>query len=332
MIGLENHEVERKVIAILKILSDSQHPLGGRVIAHRLGDLGIELGERAVRYHLKLLDEKGLTRPVGNRDGRTITPRGIEEVECSLVSDRVGSIAARIKFLAYRTSLDLEERTGEVLINTSLFSKEEFDHALEAMKDAFRFRLCVSDLVTVAPEGGRLGEVVVPEDRVGLATVSSVAISGALLKAGIPLDSKFAGILQTRRQKPPRFIELIEYSGCSLDPAEIFIASKLTKVGEAAYRGEGRIIASLHELPATCRPAVEAIVGRMERAGLGGLVLIGKMGEPMCEVPVALNKVGMIIQSGLNPVAAAVERGIDAVNHAMSGVIDCRSLRSFWEL
>ena len=27
MIGLENHEVERKVIAILKILSDSQEPL-----------------------------------------------------------------------------------------------------------------------------------------------------------------------------------------------------------------------------------------------------------------------------------------------------------------
>jgi repressor of nif and glnA expression len=65
MIGLDNNKVERKVIAILKVLSDSQEPLGSRVIAYRLRDFGIELGERAVRYHLKLLDERGLTSSVG---------------------------------------------------------------------------------------------------------------------------------------------------------------------------------------------------------------------------------------------------------------------------
>ncbi len=36
----------------------------------------------------------------------------------------------------------------------------------------------------------------------GLATVSSVAVSGALLKAGIPLDSKFGGVLQFRNHRP----------------------------------------------------------------------------------------------------------------------------------
>ncbi len=332
MIGLENHQVERKVIAILKVLSDSQEPLGGRVIARRLGDLGIELGERAVRYHLRLMDERGLTSSVGQRDGRLITQKGIEEVECALVSDRVGSIGARIELLAYQTSFDPEERTGKVPINTSLFPKEEFARAVQAMKNAFGFGLCVSDLVAVAPEGERLGEVVVPEGQVGLATVSSVAISGALLKAGIPLDSKFAGILQTRDQKPPRFIELIEYSGCSLDPAEIFVAGKMTKVAEAVYSGEGKIMASLHELPARCRPVVEEITEKLGKAGLGGVILIGKANEPVCEIPVGSSKVGMILQSGLNPVAAAVERGIEVVNRAMSGMIDYRSLKSFWDL
>lgn len=56
MIG-QAREVERKIIATLKVLSDSQQPLGGRVIARRLDELGIDLGERAVRYHLKLMDE-----------------------------------------------------------------------------------------------------------------------------------------------------------------------------------------------------------------------------------------------------------------------------------
>ncbi len=56
MIGQQTQEVERKIIAILKVLSDSPRPLGGRVLARHLGDLGIDLGERAVRYHLKLMD------------------------------------------------------------------------------------------------------------------------------------------------------------------------------------------------------------------------------------------------------------------------------------
>jgi repressor of nif and glnA expression len=67
MIGQEAPDVERKVVAILRVLSDSSEPLGGRVISRRLSDFGIELGERAVRYHLKLMDERGLTRPVGGR-------------------------------------------------------------------------------------------------------------------------------------------------------------------------------------------------------------------------------------------------------------------------
>ena len=45
MIGQENREVERKTIAILRVLNDCAEPLGGRVIARRLSDLGIDLGK-----------------------------------------------------------------------------------------------------------------------------------------------------------------------------------------------------------------------------------------------------------------------------------------------
>ncbi len=333
MIGQESREVERKLVAILRVLSDSPEPLGGRVIACRLGGLGIDLGERAVRYHLKLMDERGLTHAVGRRDGRSITQRGVEELKSALVvSDRVGSIAARIELLAYRTSLNLDSLADEVPINTSLFPKDEFAHALEAMKDAFGAGFCVTDLVAVAAEGERLGEVTVPQGKVGLATVSSIAISGALLKAGIPLDSKFGGILQVRGGRPLRFIELIEYAACSLDPSEVFIASKMTSVAEAASRGEGKILANFRQLPAPCRPLMETMVERLKGAGLEGLVMMGEMSEPICQVPAELNKVGMILQSGLNPVAAAMEAGIEVINHAMSGVIDYGELRSFWAL
>jgi hypothetical protein len=49
------------VIAILKVLDDSKEPLCARVIAQRLKSYGIELGERAVRYHLKIMDERSLS-------------------------------------------------------------------------------------------------------------------------------------------------------------------------------------------------------------------------------------------------------------------------------
>jgi repressor of nif and glnA expression len=40
----------------------------------------------------------------------------------------------------------------------------------------------------------------------------------------------------------------------------------------------------------------------------------------------------MILLGGLNPVAAAVESGIEVENRAMSGVIEYQDLIKFWEL
>ena len=331
MIGQERREVERKVVTILKILKDSPEPVGARVIAQRLKDYGVELGERAVRYHLKIMDERGLTEPV-RRDGRLITQAGVDELRNALVGDKVGFVISKIELLAFRTTFDWERRTGQVPINMSFFPRKRFEDALRAMKGPFKAGLSVSELVAVADEGERLGEVIVPRGKVGLATVCSIVINGALLKAGIPIDSRFGGILQLRNHKPLRFVELIEYSGSSLDPSEIFITSKMTSVGEAARRGEGKVLANFREMPALCRPLAETVISSLKDAGLGGLVMIGDTSEPVCEIPVGLNKVGVILLGGLNPVAAAVEAGIDAENAAMCGFLDYGALVSFWQL
>ena len=227
MVGFETQGVERKALSILKVLSDSQEPLGARVIARRLKDHGVELGERAVRYHLKLMDERGLTRTVG-RDGRLITESGVDELRSALVRDKVGFAISRIELLAFRTTFNWEKRTGSVPVNTSFFPKETFIHALQAMKPAFAAGLCVSDLVAVAQEGERLGEVTVPDGRVGLATVCSIVVNGSLLKGGVPTDSRFGGILQVREYQPLRFVELIHYTGSSLDPSEVFIRAGIS--------------------------------------------------------------------------------------------------------
>jgi len=326
VIGYERHEVERKVKTILKILSESPEPLGARVIAQRLQDYGVDLGERAVRYHLKIMDERGLTRLIG-RDGRLVTGPGIEELKSALVGDKVGFIISKIELLAIQTTFDWEKRRGQVPVNVSLFPKEQFNKALKAMRDAFEAGICVSDLVAVAHEGERLAGVTVPEGKIGFATVCSIIINGALLKAGIPMDSKFGGLLQIRNNKPFRFVELIEYAGSSLDPSEIFVTSRMTSVGEVASRGEGKVLANFREIPALCRPVAETVIHGLREAGLGGLLVMGDTSQSVGEVPVELNKIGIIILGGLNPVAAAVEAGIEVENHAMSAVMEYQDLK-----
>ena len=325
MIGHERHEVERKVITILKILSESPEPLGARVIAQRLHDYGVDLGERAVRYHLKIMDERGLTRLIG-RDGRLVTESGIEELKSALVSDKVGFVISKIELLAIQTTFDWEKRRGQVPVNISFFPKEQFTKALKAMRDAFEAGICVSDLVAVANEGERLAGVTVPEGKIGFATVCSIIINGALLKAGIPMDSKFGGLLQIRNNKPFRFVELIEYAGSSLDPSEIFVTSRMTSVGEVARGGEGKVLANFREIPALCRPVAEEVISGLREAGLGGLLVMGDTSQSVGEVPVELNKIGIIILGGLNPVAAAVEAGIEVENHAMSALVEYQDL------
>ena len=329
--GFETQDVERKVLTILKILSESQEALGARVIARHLKDYGLELGERAVRYHLKLMDERGLTQLVG-RDGRLITESGIEELKSALVRDKVGFATSRIELLAFRTDFDLAKRTGLVPVNVSSFPKEKFQEALQAMKPVFAAGLCVSNLVAVAQEDEMLGELIVPPGKVALATVCSIVVNGTLLKAGVPMDSRFGGILQIRNHKPLRFVELIHYAGTSVDPSEVFIRARMTSVVEAVKKGDGKILANFREIPALCRPVAEEVVAKLEEVGLGGLLLIGTTSEPVCEIPVELNRIGMILIGGLNPVAAAEEAGIEAENHAMSTLLDYKSLTKFQEL
>ncbi|RLC61560.1 MAG: hypothetical protein DRI01_08300, partial [Chloroflexi bacterium] len=263
---------------------------------------------------------------------RLITESGTEELNSALVGDKVGFAISKIELLAFRTDFDLDKRTGSVPINVSFFPKARFGKALKAMEPAFAAGLGVSRRVAVAQEGEMLGEILIPPDTVGLATVCSIVINGALLKAGVPMDSKFSGILQFRNSKPLRFVELIHYSGCSLDPSDVFIRAKMTSVSKVATQGEGRIMATYREIPAPCQPMVVQTISKLKEAGIAGILTMGGISEPVCEIPVELNRIGIILLNGLNPVAAAAEAGIEVENHGMNTVIEYKNLIDFQEV
>ncbi len=328
---LVGSDAESKLIAILKVLSESSEPLGSITIARRLERDGIFLSERAVRYHLRIADERGYTRP-GGRDGRMITPEGRQEVKEALAPQHLGFVHEKLELLAYQTTFDPEKRTGQLSINTSIIDKDRFKKAVSAMKDAFKAGLCVSELVATAPEGEKLGSVVVPEGKIGFATVCGASINGVFLKAGVPTEFSFGGVLEIKNSQPRRFVAIINYAGTSIDPSEQFIRAKMTSVGQAARTGNGKILAAFRTIPAPAREAVEERLTALREAGIGGVYALGSTSEPLCQIPVSMNRIGFIQLGGLNPVAAAVEAGVDIENIAESGLIDFQQLRSFWKL
>jgi len=324
-------ETERKVLAILKVLSESTEPLGSISIARELERHGIFLSERAVRYHLRITDERGYTQAMGH-DGRMLTPQGVEELKMALAPDQVGFIREKLELLAFHTTFDPKTRTGHIPINTSIMDQADFDRALDAMAGAFKAGICVSELVATAKEGEKLGSVVVPQGKAGFATVCSVIINGVLLKAGIPTESRFGGVLEVRNSKPRRFVAIINYAGTSLDPSEQYIRAQMTSVGEVARTGNGKLLANFREIPAPARSVAQEVINSLKEAGINGVYALGNTSEPICQIALGLNRVGMVLLGGLNPVAAAVEAGIDIENIAESGMIEFDQLTSFRQL
>ena len=331
MVRSASSEAERKIVSILKVLSESSEPLGSITIARELERHGIFLSERGVRYHLKVTDERGYTQPLG-RDGRLLTPRGLEELKIALAPEQVGFILEKLELLAFKTTFNPQKRTGQLPINTSLIDKERFREALTAMSKAFKAGICVSNLVATASEEEKLGSVVIPKGKIGLATVCGVVINGVLLKSGIPIESRFGGVLEVRDSKPRRFVAIINYAGTSLDPSEQYIRARMTSVNEVAETGNGKILATFREIPAPSRAIVEEKVAMLKETGIGGVYALGNTSEPICQITVDLDRVGIVLLGGLNPVAAAVEAGIEVESIAESGLIDYQQLKSFWQL
>lgn len=325
-------DIERKTLLILRILHEAGGPLGSRIIARKMQERGYMPSERAVRYHLKLMDERGLTMLVDQRDGRKITARGFDELSEARVRDKVGLAISRIEILAYRTTFNPETGAGLAPINISLFPEAAFADAVKVMRPVFESGFVVSKRVAIARAGQLLGEVTIPEGKIGLATVCSIVVNGVLLKHGIPMDSKFGGILQVKNRQPLRFVELIHYSGSSLDPSEVFIRGKMTSVSSVLDRGDGMILANFREIPAPCYPLTGELLAKMRQVGINGLLAMGGISEPICQVPVEVNKLGIVLIGGLNPAARVQESGLEVENQAMSSVMPFGMLQPFEEL
>ncbi|QUH23560.1 DUF128 domain-containing protein [Methanobacterium alkalithermotolerans] len=299
-------ETDRKMMEILRILSEKEQVLGAKTIAEELKKKGYNLGERAVRYHMRILDEKGFTERMGYA-GRKITADGHKELKKGLVYDQVDFIFSKFESMIYQTTLDPLTGHGKVVVNTSSILLE--DQAMETLKEVFEKGLAVSSFVKIDEPL----EDDISSQEILLKTVCGTTIDGLLLGAGIPVIPQYGGLVKVKDYIPQRFTELIAYKKTSMTPLEAFNAKEMTSVLDVATSGSGMVPANFRVIPAQSRSRAVELFQNLEKIGISGLLKMGKDGENVLGIPVEDNMVGIAITGGIAPLCAAKEAGF-AVN------------------
>ncbi|HON35799.1 MAG TPA: NrpR regulatory domain-containing protein [Methanothrix sp.] len=302
------HMGQRRLMEILRVIESASTPVGARAISDTLSNRGYDLGERAVRYNLKILDELGFTKKKGY-SGRVITPLGSRELADALIDDRMGFVNTRIEEYMYRSSFDPHSRQGLVIANTSIVDKTDSDKVLDILARAFDEGYGISRRALILDEGEMLSTQVVPAGSIGMATVCSITMDGILMKKGIPVLTSFAGLARIRDKQPVEFTDLIAYAGSSLDPVKIFMRRRVTSVSNAISRGSGRVLANVREVPLAAAGYALDILEASRCAGFGGLIKVGGPAEPILGCPVAAGKIGIAFYAGVNGAVAAEEMG-----------------------
>ncbi len=315
------HTSQRRLIEILRVIEEADKPIGARAISDSLSNRGYDLGERAVRYNLKILDELGFTKKQGY-SGRMLTPIGIRELNDALVDDRIGFVNTRIEEYMFRTSLDIVRDGGDAIVNTSLIDKDDFEKVATVLKDAFNAGYTISKRILVLDEQEELTSLKVPTGCLCIATLCSITLDGMLMKKGIPANTSFAGVVEVREGRPLEFIDLIAYAGSSIDPMRVFMARRITRAADAVYRGSGRLLANVREIPLAAAEQAEGLLSNARSCGLHGLIEIGRPGEPILGCPISPGRLGIAFYAGVNGAVAAEETGIKVTTLPISALVD----------
>jgi HTH-type transcriptional regulator, global nitrogen regulator NrpRI len=312
------NETDQKMMEILRILADREEVLGAKTIAEELKRKGYNLGERAVRYHMRILDEKGFTERIGYA-GRKITTKGFNELKKGLIYDQVDFIFSKFEGMIYQTTLNAVKAQGKVVVNTSSFNDKQ---AIDIIKEVFESGLAVSPLV-------QINETVneeTSEKEVLVKTVCGTTIDGMLLNEGIPVIPQYGGIVNVEDYVPTHFTELIAYQKTSMTPLEAFTAKEMTSVLDVVREGQGMIPANFRIIPSASKEKAQQMFQNLEKIGISGLLKIGEDGESVLGVPVEDNMVGIAVTGGIAPLCAAKEAGFDVNIKLAENLMDYNEL------
>ena len=288
-------ESEHRMIEILRILNEQDKPTGSKLIADELKNKGFNLGERAVRYHMQILDEKGYTERMGY-SGRRITNLGREKLEKGLIYDQVDFIYSKFEEMIYLTDFNYMTQEGNVVVNTSTIYNEE---SIDILKRIIESGLSVSPYVNL----NRVGN----DSRITVTTLCGTTIDGVLLNEGIPSQPQYGGLLKIEDFQPIKFTEIISYKKTSVTPLDAFSTQGFTSVLDVVNDGNGIIPANFRLIPGIGREKAIDIINKLNKIGIGGVLAVSDEGRDILGLPVPDGMVGISIVGGITPFCAVQE-------------------------
>lgn len=301
---------QEKIIEILRILDEYDKPVGARIVAKELKNRGYDLGERTIRYHMQILDEKGYTQKMGY-SGRMLTSLGKSQLKNGLIYDHVDFVFSKFEEMIYQTNLDEKIKKGNVVVNISRFILDESslkykkNNPIELMEKAFSSGLAVSPLINI--EKKILNDS--KKNEFLIKTICGTTIDGMLLKNGILSLPIYGGLVKVKDYVPQRFTELISYKKTSITPINAFVADGMTSVLNVLENGNGIIPANFRVIPAKSLEKTQKIFDNLANIGINGIISIGKSGEKVLGINVNENFAGIAIVGGITPLCILKEMG-----------------------
>lgn len=324
---VKNTQREEPVkIWILRILSESNGPVGSTTITRELVKRGFFINERTVRNYLKSLEQKGFVLSHG-KNGRSITEAGLQELVGSLTYQRLDFVLTRYLSLAYSVTFTPRSNRGRVVANVTLLDKNHLEKALGVLNSLKDAKLLLAPYLKIIDEEESYENISVDKGKTALLTVCNLTVDGVLIRSGIPIILKYGGILQFVNRVPIRFVELMSYEGTTVPPLEVFTYSNMTSITSFLKTGSGMIPANYREIPKEAREKVEAILSELSSIGWKTLSIIGLPEEPLLGIPVSAGRCGVSIVSGVTPTATLREIGLDVevfAPHCLAKIEDMR--------
>lgn len=246
---------------------------------------------------------------------------------------RVQFLLTKAWNLIHNVNFNISTGQGNLIANISYLNKDDLDRTIEIMAETYKtHQNYVNPYYKIVNH---------PNDNniKGIATICSFSIDGILIKNGIMSTPKYGGLLKTGAN--PCFIELISYNGSSLDPHEIFIFKNMTSISpnsttintptiDTKSRSEknNHILASLKEVPFITRSNAISILDKIKEMRISNYKA-GKPRELIYNAIVDNYNFGIVTPSGLNPIAAAKESGIDLKVKTVTDTIEFKTMEKY---
>lgn len=236
-----------------------------------------------------------------------------------MVVDRIGFIISKLERLAFRSSFDPVNASGDVAYNLTIVPDESLEavtQVFDRVRDAGCSFFRSYNFLDRDPR--------IPSGHTGILTVCSITMDGVFQHHGIPVRMAYGGTIRLADKKPVDFVDLIGYQGSTTDPLQLFIDSGLTSIGSYINSGTGVLLANIRQIPGAAGEFADELIRQMQNCGFIFPLTSGS--GQVFNLNTDPYRISLVSYSGMNFIGYAAEEGFRLHTEIGAGTIPFRKI------